>query len=126
MLAQKGNLVTLHVNLFDSARVNVVADALATSGRTLGTIYLTNLTWFLKRDEDFYREEKGDTDIEDFWGNIKTLCNGNKTLVCDAQHEEPETVYSNYNTGYAYKDHMHHVLAGSCDERHASRSARRR
>ena len=124
-LARSGDLAALPLDLFDAKRVSSVAAHLASAGRTVGTFYLTNLTWFLCREEDFYRREQTDKGIEHFWDNIKTLCNGDKTLICDAQHEQREIVYEHYNTGFHREDVNHYVASGTWQERSARHMARR-
>lgn len=119
-LAQEGDLISLHVDLFDEARVRDISSFLQENDRTLGTLYLTNLPWFMQSDWAFY-DPITDADVDGFWRNINLLCHGDKTLVCDAQCERDE----GYNEEYAMNDYFHYVETGTCQERQTSHIKRR-
>lgn len=85
MLAQRGDIISLNLNLFDSKMIRDVSKTLHETNRSLGTIYLTNLTFFLMKDKDFFGQELSDANIMHFWDNIKMLSDHQHTLICDAQ-----------------------------------------
>lgn len=119
-LAQENNLISLYVDLFDKNRVRDVASSLQEHNRTIGTLYLTNLPWFMQSDRAYYGAIT-QQDVEDFWCNIGLLCCDDKTLVCDAQYEHDE----GYNEEYAVREYFHYVETGTCCERQASHFKRR-
>jgi hypothetical protein len=124
-LAREESLAALHIDLFDSDKITELSNALSSSGKTIGTVYLTNLTWFLKDNDDFYHTETSPDDILTFWGNIERLCNADKTLVCDAQHEQWETTRSFWDKSVMQDEPFHFVGMGSINERRSKHLTRR-
>lgn len=116
-LARSGNLISLYVDLFDKDRVDDLARYLTKANRTVGTIYLTNLTWFMREDSDFYHptdHNLTENDVEKFWANIQSLCS-DKTLICDAQHSVDEQILD--RNGHSFIDSRHYVGCGNYDQR---------
>lgn len=88
-IANEGNLVGIPLDLFDEKQSMIVADSVKTAGLTFGAINLTNLTFFLKSDQDFYEQPLRDEDVYRFWQNVGQFCDP-LTTVCNASYERSE------------------------------------